>query len=476
MYERDATGPISMNNYSTKGKRMKKNRLFIGVLIVAALVVGFAGTSLAGENWKEEQVQMFAEIGMKPGDVIDSSNWQKAEKVLPSGVIEWVKRGEEVITIGELKYDFAPDAEWKIASAKNEGKYTLDDKKEVIEKSTGKYPLYLYGDVFPTIDMKNDPDAGIKFVHNIIAARGRLGNLNTYVTTEWVGADGLERMAVSNYIDSYFWNRPDGEIPNRKEYNQQSLYKFVEPYDISGLASLTIRSLSPEPDQVYSYIPSIRRVKKLSGANRSDPYAGSDFVVDDSFGWAGKNGSMKWSVLNEMVVLVQLPDWQAEKPIEAVKQADGAFETNSPKFLSGYEAPGGKMSAWNKVGAVWVPRKVFVVEAIALDPYYSYGKSIYHIDPDMGFVHKAIYDRAGEYWKTMIISPSCFDWKDGGKFVRRTTTGYVTGYVVVDEKTHHASVCACTGMNKNVSLNPKFMDPTIKQGMFDHNYLNTWSR
>ncbi len=446
-------------------------------LLVTASMFLFAAVTLGGENWKEEQAQMFAQIGLKPGDVIDSSNWQKAEGLLPEGVIAWIKRGDEVVKIGELKYDFAPEASWKDLCAKNEGKYALDASKNVIEKSSNKYPVYVEGDLFPTIDYDNDPDAAIKYVHNIIAKRGRMGNLRCFSTTEWVGLEGRERLAITEYIDSYHYNRPDGEIPNRKEMLQQQLYKFVQPYDIQGLASLTLRWIDPRADSVYSYVPSIRRVKKLSGANRSDPYAGSDFVIDDAFGWAGKNASMKWRIIKkEMICLVQLAEWMAEKPIIAQKQPDGSYYSSAPRLKSAYDVPGAKVAPWIKVGTVWVPRKLKVLEAVALDPYYSYGKVIYHIDPDMGFTFKTIYNRAGEYWKQMVIAPACYEWRDAGKFVRRTTNGFVVGYVVVDEKTHHASACSVSGTMEGTRLDVKFMDPTIRQAMFEPSFLNTWSR
>ena len=113
---------------------------------------------------------------------------------------------------------------------------------------------------------------------------------------------------------------------------------------------------------------------------------------------------------------------------------------------------------------------------MALDPYYSYGKCIYHIDPSMGFVHKAVYDRAGEYWKTMAINPGCYDWMDGGKVVRRITTGFVVGYTVVDEKTHHASGACDSGEAEGYDLDPIFMDSRIKMNMFEPTFLTTWSR
>jgi len=429
------------------------------------------------KDWKQEQDQMFTTMGAKPGDVFDKNNVDQIAKYLPSGVVAWVKRGELTIKLDELKYDFSPGEEWETLSQKNAGKYGLDDNKEIIEVSTGKLPIYVQGDLYPNIDYDNDPDAAIKFIHNVVAMRGRLGNLRCFPSTEWVGRGGLERIALSEYIDNYQWNRPDGEIPNRKEMLQQQLYKFVKPYDLQGMTNLTQRFLDPKPDAVYAYVPSIRRVKKLSGANRSDPYAGSDFVIDDSFGWAGKNASMKWTMVEkEAIILVEMPKWTADKPIACPKQQDGSFKANSGNFRSAYEVDGSPEAPWQKVGAVWVPRKVRVVEANALDSYYTYGKCIYHVDPYMGFVHKAIYNRAGEYWKTMTIFPGCYDWMDGGKLVRRITTGFVVGYVVVDEKTQHASVSEESGIVEGQELNPVFMDPTIKLNMFEPTFLTTWSR
>ena len=435
-------------------------------------------TIALARDWKQEQVQMFSEMGVKSGDVFDKNNVDKISKYLPSGVVNWVKRGDLSIKIGELKYDFYPGDEWVALSQKNVGKYGLDANKEIIENSTGKLPIYVKGDLYPDIDYDNDPDAAIKFIHNVIAMRGRMGSVHCYPSTEWINSDGLERIAISEYIDNYQWNRPDGEIPNRKKMLQQQLYKFVIPYDIRGMASLTQRFLDPKPDSVYAYVPSIRRVKKLSGANRSDPYAGSDFVVDDSFGWAGKNASMKWTLLEkEAIVLVQMAKERVLKPVSCPKQPDGSYYARSQRLGSkAYMESDENIAAWQKVNTVWVPRKVRVVQAEALDSYYTYGKCVYHVDPFMGFVHKAVYNRAGEYWKTMVIQPSAFDWIEDGKTVRRITTGFVEGYVVVDEKTHHASGCCVSGEAEGYRLDAKFMDPTIKLNMFEPSFLNTWSR
>ena len=74
------------------------------------------------------------------GDVIDSSNWQKAEGLLPESVLNWVKKGEYILDIDEMKCnprDFFPPAAKK-ALVTDVGKYDLDDESRIIEVATGK--------------------------------------------------------------------------------------------------------------------------------------------------------------------------------------------------------------------------------------------------------------------------------------------------------------------------------------------------
>ena len=54
---------------------------------------------------------------------------------------------------------------------------------------------------------------------------------------------------------------------------------------------------------MYAYVPAIRRVKRLSGANRSDPQMGSDMTMDDSQGFAGHIESMKWTYMGKKIIL-----------------------------------------------------------------------------------------------------------------------------------------------------------------------------
>jgi hypothetical protein len=46
-----------------------------------------------------------------------------------------------------------------------------------------------------------------------------------------------------------------------------------------------------------------------------------------------------------------------------------------------------------------------LVEAVPKDPYYSYGRQVIWIDRELfrGY-YKEVYDRAGQYWKTILLT------------------------------------------------------------------------
>lgn len=60
----------------------------------------------------------------------------------------------------------------------------------------------------------------------------------------------------------------------------KSLSLFKEPKDVSGTAMLTF-SHGLEPDDQWLYLPSIKRVKRISSKNKSGPFMGSEFAFED---------------------------------------------------------------------------------------------------------------------------------------------------------------------------------------------------
>ncbi|MBX2867795.1 MAG: outer membrane lipoprotein-sorting protein [Acidiferrobacterales bacterium] len=55
---------------------------------------------------------------------------------------------------------------------------------------------------------------------------------------------------------------------------------FKQPRDVEGTAMLTF-SHGLEPDDQWLYLPSIKRVKRISSKNKSGPFMGSEFAFED---------------------------------------------------------------------------------------------------------------------------------------------------------------------------------------------------
>ena len=79
---------------------------------------------------------------------------------------------------------------------------------------------------------------------------------------------------------------------------------FVEPFDVAGTTFVVERALDPnEEDQVNSYLPSQRRVRRLSAKERSDNFMGSNFTLDDFEGFSGRVMDYEWVYLGQRQVL-----------------------------------------------------------------------------------------------------------------------------------------------------------------------------
>src|SRR5215475_11257729 len=129
------------------------------VLIAVAAMWGAAAIASAADA----PAQPAADIpkpsgdGPKPGTVLDQSNWQLAEGLLPPEILEHYKTGGYSNPVVEFPlglYQWPPD--FKAATEKNAGQFKISDQGSVVLNSTGEQPLYILGYPFPIIEA-SDP-------------------------------------------------------------------------------------------------------------------------------------------------------------------------------------------------------------------------------------------------------------------------------------------------------------------------------
>lgn len=69
------------------------------------------------------------------------------------------------------------------------------------------------------------------------------------------------------------------EMPE-PEVGDKVLATFHRPRDIAGTALLTFTKIL-EPDDQWLFLPALKRVKRISSANKSGPFVGSEFAYED---------------------------------------------------------------------------------------------------------------------------------------------------------------------------------------------------
>jgi len=73
----------------------------------------------------------------------------------------------------------------------------------------------------------------------------------------------------------------------------KSLTVFKYPRDIQGTAFLSFTKIL-EPDDQWLYLPALKRVKRISSANKSGPFVGSEFAYEDLVSFEVGKYSYKW--------------------------------------------------------------------------------------------------------------------------------------------------------------------------------------
>jgi len=359
-----------------------------------------------------------ARADVSPGDKITDANLDKAKDLLSPGM-EWcVKRGWP-ITVSEAKRIEWPKA-YKEATEKYAGQVKLTPDGLDVKN-------YVAGLPFPNIDPK-DPQVAYKIMWNYsyqFLTTDDVDLRNFDADTGSIADHGpltVERHFLLDHFRRLFWNGrlyvdPKPEKPNPNGYRaQQGLYPILEPFDLKGVGALGNRYIeSSKQDDSWLYLPSLRRVRRLSTAQRSDALFGQDTDVDSYYGYAGHIAWMDWKYLGEKEVLGAFH--AKNYPVKWDAKVDWAFDD------------------------VWEKRKVYVLEGVSKLPQYAYSKRVLFIDKEgwiMPFTD--IYDRSGELWKVWINDYSFRNSVPGsGAITYPDEMGFIPAIVMVDMQLEHAT-------------------------------------
>ena len=332
---------------------------------------------------------------------LDSNNWQLGKDLLPEVILNRVKNGEyayKVVPVDPDKFKQNYSKKFWEASEANDGKYDVDAKLcGLKDLKTGKMPDFYFGYPFPKIDPK-DPNAACKMAWNFSSANQMGNGQGATFTLNGIDSTGeFKRIKLFLHINSYL-GRSAGPISNPENLRDVSMANLMEPQDVDGAAGLTKRLNDwTSQDQIWFYLPSTRRVRRVNAATRSDPVAGLDIFGDDLNCYGGKIEYYKWKLVGEGKVLAPV---LSPYPLLQKQVSPTRAEVEIPYFTGAYETPGAKGAPWLVVENLqMIPRPVWSLEGESEDPYYNFGKVIMYMDKDMYRIWwKLVHNRAGEYF------------------------------------------------------------------------------
>ena len=393
--------------------------MYVGRRLVLALAFAACVPALAGA-----QVQ--------PGELITKKDAERVKDVVSPGVLWLVQRG---MSMKIVPYQATVDPPAYQAATE---KYSAQVKLRpdgVLDEST-----YVAGRPFPFVDA-NDPHAATKIMYNFERTRAFTDDVTSRLFDAETGSIGQNGDGTPNFnIERHFVldglrilkyvgrteAAPIPALPNPQGvFAKAGQYPVLEPFDLKGVGGLGYRYLdSNKQDDTWIYLPSLRRVRRLSTAQRSDALFGQDIDVDSYGGYAGQIPWFNWKLLGQKAMLAS-GHGEHLPPVPCKEDGGVTFCEN-----------------WELSPKVWI------IEGTPKFAGYAYSKRVIFVESAVSFIaYTDMYSHSGELWKVAI---------NHGRYAKKPNPNasleypfardFLYGFVMVDTQLKHGTRAALPGM------------------------------
>jgi len=232
------------------------------------------------------EVERLSNGKIKVGMVINKNNVDSMKNELIAltspGIYEMVKRGMEMV-IADYKPWPVPKAFAAVTKA-NAGQAVITPDGNLKTKGgrwwTGGIPFF-------TVDPK-DPQAGLKAWYNQINTYDGDDFTHDWVNMFFVNSKGKRERVVEMSWDRIFLTSRETLSPKPVYDTKMESIFFKElvyvqtPADLQGYGNLTYRfNDQNRPDDSFTYIPMMRRIRRVTSGQRFDAFVGSDSSIGD---------------------------------------------------------------------------------------------------------------------------------------------------------------------------------------------------
>lgn len=340
-----------------------------------------------------------AEVELQPGETIGPQNWERVKDMVGVNFLARIKQGYTFQIKAPTRYQ--PPREYVEATKKYSPGVRLGPNGELIN--------HVAGLPFPDIDPR-DPQAGQKVAWNFYWRwqgddyKGGGGTETGRMITYAIEKDGSERRADAYSYFLFPRTRvtldPKPVIPGYEHIDSINLRVSSYPRDSAGSTTLEIRYSDPKkPDDLYLYIPSLRRIRRTTTTQRCQTLAPGEFNLDDVDFFRGKITDFNYRLAGVKKVLTNY----AQEHVPYQRRAGDYLPENEK----------------------WEVQDAFVLEITPKDPTYCYPKKVLWIDKVAWETTWGMtWDRKGEYWKEMALFRIPGKLADG-QIVWQQGTGYI---------------------------------------------------
>lgn len=312
------------------------------------------------------------------------------------------------------------DPKWVKATQANAG-------KTKINRQTCMVDGWGAGQPFPAIDEK-DPEAAEKIIWNWHLGQmyGDVAEARDWTQLLIDGAKGVHAEPTAEFSRYNMKGRLDGKTDGDGSERGRQLLFFKSPADMKGLGTFTVMYDSAKVNDVWAYIPAVRRVRRLSGGAWMDPIGSSDQLQDDLEVF---NARPCWytgyKLLGKRWVLSA-----ANSPGSVGK----VWSKDGKTFDEKYPVLENKAPFWNMNNDRFEPREVYVVEATT-PPEHPYSKKVLYMETKYPRIYWGeAYNRKGEFWKHMQFHSYPTKAEDGSPVI------LTSGGAIIDFQRNHATV------------------------------------
>jgi hypothetical protein len=381
----------------------------------------------------------------KEGDVITFDSIEAIKPYLPPEF--WANRdfffyeGMQ-LEIGPFYRDYSgPDA-FKAASAKHKGQPRIGPDGSLENYQSGR-PFDM-----DEIDCKGDPQAGSKIMWNFDYRWDGAGTTSTFYYSYWDRGEELplyyegegKRVVLSHRIEPMY-EKTEGDVFRGEKRKNAFGVEVVAPFDARGIMLMSYRYKSADNaraeaknDDTWVYVPTLRRVRRISTAQRTDSIAGTDFTLDDLASFAGIVPQYDWECLGEMDLLAP-----------SNTKVKGFPYSRNHNF-----GPYGLSFADDR----WEMRKTYKIRMTPKNADHPYSRKDLYIDKEtLNAAYSFAYDQKEELWKIL--------WHNKRWSEDNLTENYYPGWEGVEKPRNQRMTCdIITNVQTGTGNRIEFWDTT----------------